>query len=292
MKTRSCASRVRDCDVVYLYVTGTFAVLMSLIPIYRGSFLFPYIIPLWAVLFVFYRFELVPEKYKFLLSGLFLGGCYMGLGAVASSFGGTYHGPDVLALEKAIFGVLPSRWLQSHLIPASGCPNWFDYPLALTHSLFFSFPFVTPWLVYRFKGTAAMKRAILAFAVITTAGYLIYILWPLTPPWLLAAEGVIPPLKRCVFNALVRIVPGFLVSGASNTPRAAMPSLHAGVTLLMVLVLFRELGAKRSWWSLVILAAICFEIVYGAEHFVIDVAVGFVFAIGAYMSAYLPRFGR
>ncbi len=291
MNTQDSLSRSRDCDVVYLYVTGIFTVIISLIPVFRGSFVFPYMIPLWAVLYLFYRYEPLPEKYKFLLNGLFLAGCYLGLGKVASTFSGTYHGPDVLAFEKGIFGVLPSRWLQSLLVPASGCPNWYDYPLAFTHSLFFSFPFVTPWLVYRFRGIDAMKRSILAFAVIVTTGYLTYILWPLTPPWLLASDGVIEPLHRCIFKALGQIVPGFLVAGASNTPRAAMPSLHAGVTLLMVLVLFRELGAKRSWWSLVILLAICFEIIYGAEHFLTDVAVGFLFAAAAYVSAYLPRFG-
>ena len=88
------------------------------------------------------------------------------------------------------------------------------------------------------------------------------------------------------------MVPGFLISGASNTPRAAMPSLHAGVTLLMVMLLFRELGAKRSWWALLLLAAICFEILYGAEHFVIDIIAGFLFAVAAYLLTYLPRFGR
>lgn len=285
-------SRKWDCDVVYLYVTGIFTVLISLIPIFRGSFVIPFIIPMWAALYSLYRYRIFPEKYKYLLNGLFLAGCYLILGKVAATFTGSYHGMDVLALEEKIFGVLPSRWLQGLISPTTGCSKWFDYPLALAHSTFFSFPFITPWLIYRVKGIDAMKRAILAFAFITTTGYLTYILWPLTPPWLLAADGLIEPLQRCVFRALQQIVPAFLVSSASNTPRAAMPSLHAGVTLLMVILLFRELGAKRSWWSLLILIAICFEIIYGAEHFVIDVAAGFLFALGAYAFSYIPRFGR
>jgi len=287
-KAANDVPRCQGCDVVYLYVTGIFTVIMSLIPFFRGNFRIPYMIPIWAALYIVYRYRLVPEKYKFLISGLFLAGCYLVLGNVASSFEGTYHGPDVLALEKRIFGVLPCRWLQGILI-RPGTVNWYNYPLALCHSLFFSFPFVTPWLIYRIKGIAAMKRAILAFALITTSGYLVYILWPLSPPWLLASDGVIEPLNRCVFAALQRMVPHFLVSGASNTPRAAMPSLHAGLTLLMVLLLFRELGAKRAWWSLILLAAICFEIIYGAEHYVLDIAVGFIFAIGAYFLSLIPR---
>jgi hypothetical protein len=286
------SSRFWDCDAVYLYVTGIFSVVMSLVPFFRGSPRIPYMLPLWAVLYAFYRYRLLPEKYKFLLNGLFLAGCYMGLGSLASTFTGNYHGTDVLSLEEGVFGVLPSRWLQQRLVPVDGCPNWFDYPLAVMHSLFFSFPFVTPWLIYRYRGIQPMKRAILAFAVITTAGYATYILWPLTPPWLLAADGVIEPLHRCVFTALTKVVPGFLVSGASNTPRAAMPSLHAGVTLLMVLLLFRELGARRAWWSVPVLAAILFEIVYGAEHFITDIAAGFLFALVAYAFAMSPRFGR
>ncbi len=56
----------------------------------------------------------------------------------------------------------------------------------------------------------------------------------------------------------------------------------------MSLLLLRELGWKRGWWSVVILLAICFEIIYGAEHFIIDIAAGFLFALAAYAFAYLP----
>ncbi len=289
--SRAAVSQGRGLDVAYLYVTGIFTVALSLIPIFRGSFRVPYMIPLWAALFLVYRYALVPEKYKFLVNGLFLGGCYLGLGYVASTSDGSCYGESILALETRLFGTLPSRWLQERLI-TRGSPNWYDYPLAIAHSLFFSFPFITPWLVYRHRGLKAMKRAILAFGFITTTGYLAYILFPLTPPWLLAIDGVIEPLDRCVFNAIREVVPAFLVSSASNTPRAAMPSLHAGVTLLMSLLLLRELGWKRGWWSVVILLAICFEIIYGAEHFIIDIAAGFLFALAAYAFAYLPGFGR
>ena len=285
------APRNGRCDIVYLYVTGIFTVLMSLIPIFRGTFLVPWIIPMWAGVYIVYRYQLVPENWKFLIAGLFLAGCYVVLGQIAETFNGTHHGEDVLNLEKSIFGVLPSRWFQSKLL-AGRSGNWFDYPLALCHTTFFSFPFITPWLILRSRGQAAMKRAILAFALITTAGYATYILWPLTPPWLLAAEGVIEPLNRCMFAALTKITPAFMVSSACGTPRAAMPSLHSGVTLLMVLLLQTELGFKKSWWAYLLLLFICFEILYGAEHFVIDIAAGFAFAILAYLISRFVRCDR
>jgi hypothetical protein len=290
-RAEGAGSRSLSYDVTYLYVTGLFTVILSLVPFFRGNFKIPLLIPIWAALYIVYRYKLIPEKYKFLVNGFFLAGCYLVLGYIASSFDGTFHGADVLAFEERIFGILPSRWLQDHFLQP-GVFNWYNYPLAFCHSLFFSFPFAVPWLIRRSKGITAMKRAILAFALLTTWGYTIYILWPLTPPWLLAADGVTEPLNRCVFTALTRIIPHFLVSGASNTPRAAMPSLHAGETLLMVLLLFRELGAKRAWWSLVLLAAICFEIIYGAEHFVCDIAAGFLLAVAAFSLSYLPRFEK
>jgi hypothetical protein len=286
--------RLPDWDVLdtaYLYVTGIYAVLMALIPFFRGAFRVPWVVPLWAALYLVYRFRAVPEKYKFLINGLFLAGCYLTLGEIASTFSGEYHGMDVHRLEVSIFGVLPSRWLQSFLV-RPGCPNWFDYPFAVTHSLFFLFPFITPWLVYRKKGLRAMKRAVLGFGLLTTAGYATYILWPLTPPWLLAVDGAIPPLERCVFAAIQRTMPAFLVSSASNTPRAAMPSLHAGVTLLMAMFLTRELGFRRGWWAVLILLVISFEIVYGAEHFIIDIAFGYLYAVVAFLAAFAPVFGR
>ncbi|PIE51229.1 hypothetical protein CSA37_12825 [Candidatus Fermentibacteria bacterium] len=277
------------CDVFYLYVTGVFAVLMALIPVFRGSAQPPWMILFWAVLYCIYRFHLVPEKWKFLVAWGFLAMCYLLLHKITDVYAGPYHGEDVYRFEKELFGVLPARWLQDLLLNGRES-NWYDYPLALCHSVFFAFPVIAPWLIRREKGIPAMKRAILAFAIITTAGYSVYILWPLTPPWLLGQDGVVEPFKRCTFNALQHIIPGWLIGGASGTPRAAMPSLHAGITLVMAMLLQRELGFKRSWWAWLFLILICFEIIYGAEHYITDIFFGFLLALTSCLLSGLPIF--
>jgi membrane-associated phospholipid phosphatase len=61
-----------------------------------------------------------------------------------------------------------------------------------------------------------------------------------------------------------------------------MPSLHAGVPLLILMMAFREFG-WRAWWFTIVVAGICFEIVYGAEHYMVDVMAGFIYAILTYV---------
>jgi membrane-associated phospholipid phosphatase len=62
---------------------------------------------------------------------------------------------------------------------------------------------------------------------------------------------------------------------------AAVPSLHAGATLLITLFLWRRV--RPRWRHLLALYPLFmgFTLVYTAEHYVIDVLVGFVFALGA-----------
>jgi len=127
-----------------------------------------------------------------------------------------------------------------------------------------------------------------SFALLTTLGYATYVLWPLTPPWMQAIEGGVPHLDRCMFRALKDFMPGFLVGNFSMSPRAAMPSLHAAVPMLMTLVLIRETGFRRSFWTLFVLLGISFEILYGGEHYATDVVVGYIYALAAFLAVYVP----
>jgi len=78
------------------------------------------------------------------------------------------------------------------------------------------------------------------------------------------------------------------VGNFSMSPRAAMPSLHAAVPMLMTLVLIRETGFRRSFWTLFVLLGISFEILYGGEHYATDVVVGYIYALAAFLAVYVP----
>ncbi len=274
-------------DLLWLSVTGVYALLMSVIPFIRLVPRFPVMLPIWGVFALLYRWRRLPEWAPILVSFAYLGFCYWGLRFVVTTWSGSFNGLNLAALEERIFGVLPPVWLQEQL-GCRGETRWFDYFFAVLHSTFFLIPLLTPFLVWKRSGATAMHRAVTAFAVLTTTGYLTYVLWPLTPPWMQALEGGVPPLDRCMFRALRDFMPGFLVGNFSMSPRAAMPSLHGAVPMLMTLVLARETGLRRSWWTIPVLAGISFEILYGGEHYAMDVLAGYLFALAAYCSVFLP----
>jgi membrane-associated phospholipid phosphatase len=66
---------------------------------------------------------------------------------------------------------------------------------------------------------------------------------------------------------------------------AAMPSLHAAYSLLVVLFLW-DLAPARLRWVRPALAlyplAMAFALVYGAEHYVVDIVAGWAYAVAAY----------
>jgi membrane-associated phospholipid phosphatase len=65
---------------------------------------------------------------------------------------------------------------------------------------------------------------------------------------------------------------------------AALPSLHAGYALLVVLFLWR----LTPWWVRPVLAlyppAMAFSLVYGGEHYVVDCIAGWAYAAFAFFS--------
>jgi membrane-associated phospholipid phosphatase len=105
-----------------------------------------------------------------------------------------------------------------------------------------------------------------------------YVLMPAAPPWYAAKEGVIAEPVARVAGFGFGIVPVDTSTRwleAQSNPVAAFPSLHAAFALLVVVALW---PLARSWWMRLPLAlfplAMGFTLVYGGEHYAIDVFAG------------------
>ena len=70
---------------------------------------------------------------------------------------------------------------------------------------------------------------------------------------------------------------------AGGNPFAAMPSLHFALTVLVVLALWRRPKLRAA--AVLYLAAMGFTLVYGGEHYVIDLLVGAAVAVAAWLVA-------
>ncbi len=225
---------------------------------------------------------------------------YDTLRGFAKDLVGRAHVLPQLRADEALFGWatggrVPTVWLQEHLYRA--VPAWYDYavvPVYMSH-------FVVPTAVAAglwARSYERFRRFAWSLVVLTAATLSTYALFPAEPPWL--ASTTHPDL----LSPVVRVTPHTLaVSGiptihnavqrgeAYANPVAAIPSLHSAVPMLIVLLAWpycRRLG--RTLLS-GYLAAMTFTLVYGGEHYVVDVLLGWAYAGAsvAAVAALLPR---
>ncbi|MBN1434091.1 inositol phosphorylceramide synthase [Candidatus Fermentibacterales bacterium] len=280
-------SRVLVRDRGYALILGVgfvYSIAVSVIPLFRAVPCFPLQLLVWVLILLLYIDNGIPDTVKRWFFYVFLTLSYQSLRSVVVTYAMEFHGRGIAAFEAELFGRLPSEILQN-LLYTRGQTAWYDAAFAVLHASLFALPILAPLVVLLLRGKERMKRATVAFVLLSLAGYLTYVLFPVTPPWMASLEGFVPPLDRVVFSALREITNPWLASAFQPSPRGAMPSLHTAVPFLMLLVFRRELGRKALWIS-VYVAAICFEIVYGAEHYVLDIVAGIAYAILAYWLVY------
>jgi hypothetical protein len=204
-------------------------------------------------------------------------------GAVSVPIEQAHIVPQVRFDEWIAGGAVPTVWLQERLFEA-GDVRWYDvasWAVYMTH-------FFVVWVVAAVLWRVAhhrFRRYVALTVTLTAAGLLTYWLWPAQPPWLAGDEGTIAPVQR-----IVPEVWGHLgVSTAASVWEghgdlvnlvAAMPSLHAAYPFMLLLFFWPAGWAVRAA-LLAYAVAMGFVLVYGGEHFVLDILVGWAYALVA-----------
>jgi membrane-associated phospholipid phosphatase len=202
------------------------------------------------------------------------------------------HINEPIAADQFFFTELPTTWLQDRFYSPTG-PSWYDAVASLIYvSHFWVIPLVAVMLWFR--GRSLFRSWISCVLLLTTIGVSIYILFPMSPPWLASNMGITSVVHRISdkgFDVLhVGFIGDWLASsqGGSN-PVAAMPSLHAASAVLVTLFLWQHAG----WVNRVLLTAysvlMAVTLVYAGEHYVVDVLAGWAVAIVAFSSWSLVR---
>ncbi|MCW2789717.1 MAG: inositol phosphorylceramide synthase [Aeromicrobium sp.] len=181
-------------------------------------------------------------------------------------------------------GTLPTERLQD-LLCASPCtadtpPRWYDEVFTtvyFTHFVAGLTLAVVLWLRSRAAWVQWMRR----YLVINFSALVIYVLYPMAPPWLAAKEGYVdaslPRLTGRGWDDLG--LGGFHVALAKvGNPVAAMPSLHGGLAMLLALYGIARLRSAWRWLLLVYPLLMATALVYYAEHYVIDLFAGWALA--------------
>jgi hypothetical protein len=190
-------------------------------------------------------------------------------------------------------GHVPTIWLQHHLWHGANDLRWYDYAGWGVYMTYFFATLLVAAALWVFA-YHRFRRYLAAVSLLTITGFLTYVLFPAAPPWFASSTGALPPSDRLTGIVWMHALPSFshLVHHGQTlaNPVAAVPSLHAGFTLLVTLSLWKS----ARWWARVPLAAypllMGFTLVYFAEHYVVDVLAGWVYAVAAYVA--VERFFR
>ena len=187
-------------------------------------------------------------------------------------------------IDELLFGGhVPTVWLQQHFY-TPGTVHWWD---ALAVPVYFSHFFVSLgvavllWaLSYRL-----FRRYVWTLVTLTVITLATYALFPTAPPWMagLPANHALPEVARLVPDTL-RALGGHTVNsaverGAAYSNRvAAMPSLHGAIPMMLLLFAWQLVRRRTRLLLGAYVVAMLLTLVYGGEHYVTDILVGYVYA--------------
>ena len=189
--------------------------------------------------------------------------------------------------DRLLFGGhVPSVWLQQQLWHGAGDVRWYDYAAWGVYMTYFFGTLVVAAGIWIFA-YQRFRRYVAMVSLLSVTGFATYVLFPAAPPWYASSHGQLGPAHRLTGVVWANALPSFSAivehGQALANPVAAMPSLHAGFTLLIALFLWKS---ARWWWRIPLVAypvLMGFTLVYFGEHYVVDVLAGWAYAVVAYL---------
>jgi membrane-associated phospholipid phosphatase len=189
-------------------------------------------------------------------------------------------------------GHTPSQRLQDawcgQPCRVDGPARWYDVALVVVYVSYF-LTSAGLALVLWFKSRAEWARWLRLFVVLHISAVVIYVCYPMVPPWMASADGYLAgDVVRITGRGLSVIgvdgANGFFES--AGNPIAAMPSVHAAATLLVACF---GIWRLRSWWRWLLLvypALMVIALVYFGEHYVFDIVFGYLLAAVVFASCW------
>jgi membrane-associated phospholipid phosphatase len=202
--------------------------------------------------------------------------------AIADEIGGRVNYMLLPRVEMTIFGSLPSRQLQLMLGTE---PKVLSLVLTGFYFGHFILPVVVLYCLWRRGKQEAFYVSMVSFCVLSLMSFVVFSAFPAAPPWMASITGVIPEVKRLLFeninyiyksNDIVDIYQSF-----TSNQFAPFPSIHAAYpTVLFLISLFYIKQLKFIF--LMNMIFVSFTLVYFGEHYIIDVIAGMLFSIASF----------
>ena len=169
---------------------------------------------------------------------------------------------------------LQSSWCGDPCLPSAET-HWYDLFLSTVYASHFVTGLIIAavlWVRNRESWVRWMRR----YLALNYAALLIYIAYPMAPPWLASREGYLPEMHRLTSRGWSDVGlsrANIVLQGMANQV-AAMPSLHAAITFLIAFYGIWRLQTPMRWLLLLYPLAMSTALVYFAEHYVVDVLAG------------------
>ena len=197
-----------------------------------------------------------------------------------------WYRPQLEADAFLFGGTVPTVWLQERLWEGGSGVRWYDYASWAVYVSYFLATYLLAaalWIFARHR----FRRYVGAVALLAGMAFVTFALFPAAPPWLASRRGLLEDTTRLIgpisgeIPFLALSFEGLFERGSEYAnPVAAVPSLHAAYTLLFSIFLWR-----CSDWAKPLLVlyppAMAFALVYTAEHYVVDIVLGWAYTIAA-----------
>lgn len=164
--------------------------------------------------------------------------------------------------------------------------RWWEYPMFGLYMTHFFIALVVAGILWRFS-YVRFREFRAQIVILTTLGFVTYVLYPAAPPWYMGDHlHVVSTIYRTVFETWGKLglkSAGSIADGAVagtdlGNRLAAVPSMHAAVSLFIACFFWH--GA-RPWVRVMLVVyvlAMAFTLVYSGEHYVFDIIVGWLYA--------------
>ena len=192
--------------------------------------------------------------------------------------------PQIRADEVLFGGSVPAVSLQERFYDVGQIHPWdlAAWAVYLTH---FVVVFAIAAALWRLARPSFLRFRAMVLTL-TAAAFVTYVVFPAAPPWMASDDGVIGPVNRVVATVWNGIGIDHAAAiwqrgSAFANEVAAIPSLHTAYPVLILCFFWSRGGWARAACSAYALA-MSLTLVYTGEHYVIDILLGWAYAIATY----------
>jgi len=184
-----------------------------------------------------------------------------------------YLHPDIdswlIKIDFFIFGVHPTIWLEKWISP------WFTDIMSLAYISYYFLPIIFIVVIYLQHRTWEFDESVFILLFSYYLSFIGYILFPAIGPRSTLAHLYSVPLEGSFITDFVRDG----LNALEHNKRDCMPSGHTQIVLI-VLYLANRFEKRIFYLFLPIVCCLILSTVYLRYHYVIDLFVGTLFAIG------------